>query len=139
VKYIWPSQREKMCSAEPGFSKEHRNSTFESIAKVLECAINFLSVVMNMSRMVSCTVLKREAPGLSRVPYPGELGQRIFDTVSEEGWKKWVEHQTMIINENGLSTMDPTSLQLLERHMLGFLFNEGDLAGNQFTPPPAKK
>ena len=93
-----------------------------------------------MSRMVSCVVLNREAPGLTRVPYPGELGKRIFESVSEEGWKKWVEQQTMIINENGLSTMDPTSLQLLEKHMVGFLFNEGDMVqGNQFTPPPAKK
>ena len=95
---------------------------------------------MNMSRMVSCVVLNREAPGLARVPYPGELGKRIFESVSEEGWKKWVEQQTMVINENGLSTMDPTSLQLLEKHMVGFLFNEGDMAAdNQFTPPPAKK
>ena len=92
-----------------------------------------------MSRLVSCVVLNREAPGLTRVPYPGELGQRIFDSVSDEGWKQWVEHQTMIINENGLSTMDPTSLQLLEKHMLGFLFKEGELANNGFTPPPAKK
>jgi Fe-S cluster biosynthesis and repair protein YggX len=46
----------------------------------------------------------------------------------------------MIINENGLSTMDPTSLQLLERHMIGFLFGEGELAEKPFTPPaPAKK
>ncbi len=93
-----------------------------------------------MSRMVSCVVLNREAPGLTRVPYPGELGQRIFESVSEEGWKKWVEQQTMIINENGLSTMDPTSLQMLEKHMIGFLFNEGEMSGgNQFAPPPAKK
>ena len=92
-----------------------------------------------MSRMVSCVVLNREAPGLSRVPYPGDLGQRIFNSVSEEGWKKWVEHQTMIINENGLSTMDATSLALLEKHMLSFLFKEGELANQPFTPPPAKK
>ncbi len=92
-----------------------------------------------MSRLVSCVVLNREAPGLSRVPYPGELGQRIFNTVSDEGWKKWVEHQTMVINDNGLSTLDPTSLQLLEKHMMSFLFNEGELANQGFTPPPAKK
>ncbi len=92
-----------------------------------------------MSRLVSCVVLNREAPGLTRVPYPGELGKRIFDSVSEEGWKQWVDHQTMIINENGLSTMDPTSLQLLEKHMVGFLFDEGELAGQSFAPPPARK
>ncbi len=92
-----------------------------------------------MTRMVSCVVLGREAPGLPRVPYPGELGQRIFDNVSEEGWKQWIEQQTMIINENGLSTMDPTSLQLLEKHMLSFLFKEGELADQPFRPPAAKK
>ena len=92
-----------------------------------------------MSRMVSCVVLNREAPGLTRVPYPGDLGQRIFDSVSEEGWQKWIEHQTMIINENGLSTMDETSLALLEKHMLSFLFQEGELANQPFTPPRAKK
>jgi Fe-S cluster biosynthesis and repair protein YggX len=83
--------------------------------------------VMTMVRMVDCVVLGSEAPGLERVPYPGELGQRIFDNVSEQGWKNWLERQTMIINENGLSTVDPASLALIELHMVGFLFKEGDL------------
>jgi len=91
--------------------------------------------------MVTCIVLDVEAPGLERVPYPGELGQRIFENVSQDGWNKWIERQTMIINENGLSTVDPTSLALIEQHMLGFLFKEGEL-GQQpagFKPPGAKK
>lgn len=92
-----------------------------------------------MSRTVSCVVLNREAPGLERVPYPGELGQRIYESVSDEGWKRWVETQTMIINENGLSTMDPTSLQMLEKHMLAFFFKEGELANQPFTPPAPRK
>ncbi|MFT5219480.1 MAG: Fe-S cluster biosynthesis and repair protein YggX [Gammaproteobacteria bacterium] len=94
-----------------------------------------------MVRMVNCVVLGEEAPGLVRVPYPGELGQRIYDNVSEEGWKKWVERQTMIINENSLSTIDPSSLAILEQHMLGFIFKEGDM-GQQpegFRAPGAKK
>ncbi|MCP3686984.1 MAG: oxidative damage protection protein [Gammaproteobacteria bacterium] len=94
-----------------------------------------------MTRMVNCAVLGTEAPGLERVPYPGELGQRIFQNVSTDGWKLWIERQTMIINENGLSTIDPTSLALIEQHMLGFLFKEGDM-GQQptgFRPPGAKK
>lgn len=94
-----------------------------------------------MARMVNCVVLGEEAPGLERVPYPGELGQRIYDNVSEEGWRQWIERQTMIINENGLSTIDPASLEILEQHMLGFLFKEGDMgdlpAG--YRPPGAKK
>lgn len=94
-----------------------------------------------MTRIVQCVVLGAEAPGLERVPYPGELGQRIYENVSAEGWAQWIERQTMIINENGLSTIDPTSLALLEQHMLGFIFKEGDL-GQQpegFRAPGAKK
>ncbi|MCP4765285.1 MAG: oxidative damage protection protein [Gammaproteobacteria bacterium] len=94
-----------------------------------------------MPRVVNCVVLEQEAPGLERVPYPGELGQRIYDNVSAEGWSQWVERQTMIINENGLSTIDPASLTVLEQHMLGFIFKEGDL-GQQpegFRAPGAKK
>ena len=94
-----------------------------------------------MTRMVQCVVLGEEAPGLERVPYPGELGQRIFDNVSAEGWRQWIERQTMIINENGLSTIDPASLEILEQHLLGFIFKEGDM-GQQpegFQPPGSKK
>lgn len=94
-----------------------------------------------MARMVNCVILGEEAAALEQVPYPGELGQRIFENVSAEGWSKWIERQTMIINENGLSTIDPASLAVLEQHMLGFIFKEGDL-GQQpegFRAPGAKK
>lgn len=93
-----------------------------------------------MTRMVNCVVLGSEAAGMERMPYPGELGQRIYNNVSEQGWQNWLQRQTMIINENGLSTIDPTSLALIELHMVGFLFKEGDL-GQQpdgFRPPGAK-
>ena len=94
-----------------------------------------------MVRTVNCVVLGEEAPALERVPYPGELGQRIFDNVSAEGWRQWIERQTMIINENGLSTIDPASLAVIEAHMLGFLFKEGELGQmpSGFRPPGAKK
>jgi len=51
------------------------------------------------ARMVQCVVLKKEAPGLERPVYPGELGVRIWRSVSKEGWQRWVAHQTMLINE----------------------------------------
>lgn len=93
-----------------------------------------------MSRIVQCVVLKREAEGLENPPHPGEIGQRIFESVSAEGWQKWLEQLTMIINENGLSTADPRSLAMIEQHMLGFLFGEGQFSGAQgFRPPAAKK
>jgi Fe-S cluster biosynthesis and repair protein YggX len=71
-------------------------------------------------------VLKREAEGLEKPPHPGELGIRVFENVSKEGWKQWQERLVMIINENGLSTADPGNLALIEKHMLGFFFGEGD-------------
>lgn len=79
-----------------------------------------------MSKIVQCVVLKYEAEGLDKPPYPGELGQRIFSNVSKEGWKQWLDRLTIIINENGLSTADPENLELIEKHMLGFLFGEGN-------------
>jgi len=94
-----------------------------------------------MTRTVQCVVLKRAAEGLDNVPHPGALGRRIYENVSKEGWKKWLERLTMIINENGLSTADPASIEVIERHMLGFFFDEGDFGGmpEGFRPPGAKK
>jgi len=77
---------------------------------------------------------------MESAPHPGELGLRIVESVSAEGWNKWLEHLTMIINENGLNTADPKSLDFIEQHMLGFLFNEGEYSGaGGFAPPKAKK
>ncbi len=94
-----------------------------------------------MVRMVQCVVLNQQAEGLDTVPHPGELGQRIYEQVSKEGWQKWLERLTMIINENGLSTADPASIEVIEKHMLGFLFNEGEMGNlpEGFKPPGAKK
>ena len=94
-----------------------------------------------MTRTVNCVVLKREAEGLEFPPHPGELGERIYENVSQEGWKQWIDRLTMIINENGLNTADPASVAVIEKHMIGFLFGEGDMGGTPegFKPPGAKK
>ena len=90
-------------------------------------------------RRVNCTVLKEEADGLESPPYPGELGQRIFEKVSADGWQQWLQRQVLIINENQLSTADPQAIELLEQHMLGFLFGEGDLGAMPEGFAPRKK
>jgi len=94
-----------------------------------------------MSRMVFCKVLKKEAAGLETMTYPGELGERIFNEVSDEGWKQWLERLTSIINENSLNTADPASIAIIEQHMLGFLFDEGDQGKlpDGFSPQGGKK
>ena len=82
-----------------------------------------------MARTVQCVVLKREAEGLDEPPHPGELGERIYESVSREGWTEWLQRLQMIINENQLSTADPGSIDLIEQHMRGFFFGEGSLGG----------
>ena len=82
-----------------------------------------------MARTVQCVVLEREAEGLDAPPHPGELGQRIYDNVSKQGWAEWLQRLQMIINENQLSTYDPATIELIEQHMLGFFFQEGELGG----------
>ena len=82
-----------------------------------------------MPRMVNCVVLEREAEGFEAPPHPGEIGRRIYDNVSREGWREWLQRLQMIINENQLNTADPDSIALIEKHMLGFFFDEGDYGG----------
>ena len=71
-----------------------------------------------MTRMVNCVVLKVEAEGLDAPPHPGSLGERIYENVSKEGWKQWLERLTTIINENGLNTADPKNIELIEKHIV---------------------
>lgn len=94
-----------------------------------------------MSRQVFCQFLNKETQGLDTPPMPGELGKRIFDNISEEGWTKWLQQLTMIINENQLNTADPAAIKIIEQHMVGFLFQEGEAGGTPdgFVPPGAKK
>lgn len=75
-----------------------------------------------MGRMVQCVWLGREAEGLDRPPYPGELGKRIYEQVSKEAWQRWLAHQTMLVNEHRLSMIDPKARQFLLRETEKFLF-----------------
>jgi Fe-S cluster biosynthesis and repair protein YggX len=86
-----------------------------------------------MPRTVHCQYLKKEAPGLDRVPYPGELGKRIYDNISAEAWTAWVRHQTMLINEYRLSPIDPKARKFLLGEMEKFLFGEGSERPAEWT------
>ena len=88
-----------------------------------------------MSRTVYCIKLQREAEGLAYAPYPGELGKRIFENVSKEAWTQWLAHQTMLINENRLSPLDPKARKFLEGEMEKFFFGEGSAAPQGYVPP----
>lgn len=87
-----------------------------------------------MTRMVNCVVLKREAEGLDYAPYPGELGQRIYDNVSKEGWQQWLAHQTMLINEYRLTPIEPEARQFLATEMEKFFFGGGSEKPKEYVP-----
>ena len=87
-----------------------------------------------MARMVQCVVLKREAPGLPRQPYPGELGKRIYESVSREAWARWLQHQTMLINEYRLTPIEPKARKFLEAEMEKFFFGTGSQAPQGYQP-----
>ncbi len=88
-----------------------------------------------MSRTVQCVILKREAPGLDRPTYPGELGKRIWESVSKEGWARWLSHQTMLMNEYRLTPVDPKARKFLEAEMEKFCFGGGSDKPKEFKPP----
>jgi len=87
-----------------------------------------------MARMINCVKLGKEAEGLERPPYPGEVGQKIFDTISNEAWQGWVNHQTMLLNEYRLSPINPKDRKFLEEEMEKFLFGDGPSAVDNFVP-----
>lgn len=88
-----------------------------------------------MTRMVQCVKLNKEAEGLEYMPYPGDLGQKIYENVSKGGWQKWVSHQTMLINEYRLTPVDPKARKFLEEEMEKFFFGEGSEKPKEFVEP----
>ena len=88
-----------------------------------------------MARMVQCIKLHREAEGLDKPTYPGALGQRIFDNVSKEAWQMWMGQQTMLMNENRLSPINPEHRKFIEAEMEKFFFGEGSAPPEGYLPP----
>lgn len=87
-----------------------------------------------MPRTVHCVKLDREAEGLERPPYPGALGQRIYDSISKQAWQEWLAHQTRLINEYRLSLAEAKSRAFLADEMEKYFFG-GELTGTHYVPP----
>ncbi len=81
-----------------------------------------------------CVLLKREAEGLDYLTYPGELGKRIYANVSKEAWAQWMAHQTILINENRLTTIEPKARAFLVAEMEKFLFGGGSEKPAEYVP-----
>ncbi|MDF2868254.1 MAG: Fe(II) trafficking protein YggX [Gammaproteobacteria bacterium] len=88
-----------------------------------------------MSRIIYCNKLNKQAPGLAFLPYPGELGKRIYDSISQEAWSLWLKHQTMLINEYRLTLADAEAREFLAKEMEKFLFGEGSSKPSGYIPP----
>ena len=82
------------------------------------------------TRTVYCLKLKQESEGLAQAPFPGELGQKIYDHISQQAWQEWIRLQTMLINEYRLNMLDHQAQEFLQTEMQKFLFEEGA------EPPP---
>ncbi|MDC3316235.1 oxidative damage protection protein [Candidatus Thioglobus sp.] len=76
---------------------------------------------------VYCVKLNKELEGLERAPYPGELGNKILDSVSKDAWRMWLDHQTMLINENNLNLFEESSQSYLKEQMEKYFFSDNDL------------
>ena len=88
-----------------------------------------------MTRFVDCIILKQRAEGLRRAPWPGELGQRIFEQVSQSAWRDWMAHQTTLINENRLNPLNPKDRQFIETEMEKYFFGQGSEKPEGFIAP----
>lgn len=88
-----------------------------------------------MSALIFCQRLQREAEQMPKAPYPGPLGQKIWTQVSAQGWQQWLAHQTMLINENRLSPLDPKAKVYLQEQMQKFLFDHSADQPLGYVPP----
>lgn len=88
-----------------------------------------------MPRTVYCEYEKRETEGLDFVPYPGELGKRVFAHIGKAAWAAWLAHQTMLINENRLNPLDPKTRAFIAAEMEKYFFGEGSAAPAGYTAP----
>ena len=91
-----------------------------------------------MARNVNCIKLGREAEGLDFPPLPGELGKRVYENVSKEAWRMWLEHSKMIVNEYRLDLTSPQGQRLLQEQAEKYFFGEGAALPPDYVPPQAK-
>jgi Fe-S cluster biosynthesis and repair protein YggX len=91
-------------------------------------------------RVVHCRLLKKDLPGLERPPFRNDLGKRIFEEVSKEGWQQWVKDSVKFINTYrvDLATQDGQKF-MLKQCAIYFGYEGGDLPQTAWTPGEDKK
>src|SRR5688572_16981134 len=89
-------------------------------------------------RTVHCVKFQKNMPGLDVPPWPGELGQRVFENVSAQAWKLWEERQKMILNEYRLMPWQKEAQELISRQMEDFFFGESAALPPGYVPQQTK-
>jgi Fe-S cluster biosynthesis and repair protein YggX len=87
-----------------------------------------------MAYMVDCVRLGHQAEGLDKVPFKGELGQRVYERVSKQAWREWLEHSKMLINEYRLDLTSESGQRLWMTECEKFFFGDGSKAPAEFVP-----
>ena len=89
--------------------------------------------------IVFCKKFQKELPGLDMPPWPGELGQRIYENVSAEAWKLWEERMKMILNEYRLMPWQKEAQELVAQAHGGLLLRRGRRASPGYVPQQGKQ
>lgn len=87
-----------------------------------------------MTRLIDCKKLGQQAEGLDFVPFPGSLGEKIYHNISKPAWQQWLQHQTMLINEYRLNTLEPKAREFLQQEMQKYFFGDGSERPEGYTP-----
>ena len=89
-------------------------------------------------RTVQCVKFQKELPGLAKAPWPGELGQRVYEQVTTDAWKLWEERMKMILNEYRLMPWQKEAQELIAKQMEDFFFGEGAALPPGYVPEQTK-
>jgi Fe-S cluster biosynthesis and repair protein YggX len=90
------------------------------------------------ARRVFCVKFQRELAGLDEIPFDNPLGQRIYENVSKEAWRLWLEHMKILMNEYRLNLGDPRAQEFLLKQMEEYFFGEGAGFPPDYVPPRSK-
>ena len=88
----------------------------------------------NMSKTITCIKLGPDQEAMGFPPFPGELGERIFQNVSKKAWQTWLEQQKMLVNENRLNLADPEARKYLKEQTENYFFGSGADSAQGFVP-----
>jgi len=100
---------------------------------------NFEAAGNQSGRKVFCVKFQKELPGLDEPPFNGELGDKIYESVSAEAWKMWGEHCKMLLNEYRLNPANKQDQELIVKQMEQYFFGEGAALPSNYVPPKTKQ